>query len=95
MNQNTVTDLKNSMINQPLTTQANAIFKWIESGKADKHSNTMRGFATEALETENELEWIIQLAFQIHDHPRPDYVLFSTELDTWIQEISKQVNSGA
>lgn len=50
----------------------------------------MRGyFALTAMHLNKELTHVQELAQQINDHPSEGYVLFDTDLDTWILEIGK------
>ena len=86
----TATQLHSQMSPHPLTTQSNAICKWI----IDNRTGMNKIAAESAIHDERELEHIINLAFQISDHPTPGYVLFSHSMDIWILEINRLVNIG-
>jgi beta-glucosidase/6-phospho-beta-glucosidase/beta-galactosidase len=86
----TATQLHSKMSPQPLTTQSNAICKWITENGTGINNIAAEG----AIHDERELEHIMTLAFQINDHPNPGYVLFSYPMDNWILAVSILVNIG-
>lgn len=74
---------------QPITTQANHICKLI--AKLNPGSTTSI-FANDAINDENELNFVLDMAFQIKDHPKDDYIRFNEALDAWILEVEEEVN---
>lgn len=74
---------------QPLTTQANYICKLI----AKHHpGSTTSMFASDAIKEENEVQFVLDMAFQITDHPKDDYIRFNEALDAWILEVKELVD---
>lgn len=74
---------------QPLTTQANYICKLITK---ESPGSTTALFAQAAINEENEVQFVLDMAFQITDHPKDDYVRFNEALDAWILEVKELVD---
>ena len=75
---------------QPITTQANFILKHIIKTEEESMVTLC---ADMAIDEEKELDFVLELAFQIKDHPKEGYILFNQALDAWIVEVSEIVNS--
>lgn len=74
---------------QPITMQANIVCRHISA----VYGGTKKIGADVALQEERELEYVLDLAHQITDHPKfPDYTLFSDAVDAWILEIKNEVD---
>lgn len=74
---------------QPITTQANYICKLIVK---ESPGSTTSNFAMDAIIEQEEVKFVLDMAFQITDHPKEDYVRFNEALDAWILEVKELVD---
>lgn len=74
---------------QPVTTQANHICKLITK---ESPGSTTALFAQAAINEEKEVQFVLDMAFQITEHPKDDYIRFNEALDCWILQLADELN---